>query len=221
MTSYSLVLTYDHFADMTSNTSAVRTITHVNNRIDWMTAPGGVTAQFAYDARGNVIQDVDHAYNYDLRNRLLSLAFHPFAAGSAPTPQGTFTYDASGRRVIKTVNDTTTYYVRDQQGQVLSEFRKSASNPAAPAWDKDYIYAAGRLVAEAENDNPHTPTAFTSYGSTEPTGRIHLSWDPPPDTDLGSYKVYHKCDNTVPHDTCTSANKNWTSVSVSASSTIF
>jgi len=176
-TTYALHWAYDAWGNMTARSMSSSsgggfggTFTHLNNRITTMT----------YDARGNMTADGGHLYNYDLRNRLVRLD------NTLAIPQGLFAYDAAGHRAKKTVNGTSTYYVRDQRGEVLSEFRKSAVTTFTPVWDRDYLYAAGRLVAEVENDAPHTPTGFTSRVSG---GAVMLSWQAPADADIASYEI--------------------------------
>src|SRR5262249_43120281 len=104
-----------------------------------------------------------------------------------------FVYDAAGRRMVKTVNGMTTYYVRDQQGEVLSEYRKSATSSGSPVWDRDYLYAAGRLVGGAENDNPHTTGGLTTCAWPNLTlnlALVDLSWQHIPDSDLLRYDIH-------------------------------
>jgi len=196
---YTLAWMYDPFGNMIRSSLGVgggspafRTFcptgvfpcTLSNNRIGQMTE-GATTDTFAYDVRGNITRDQNSSYDYDRRNRLTSLT----GEGQPPNPQGSFVYDAAGQRVKKTVSGFTIYYVRDQEGQVLSEFRKSATSSSPPAWDRDYLYAAGRLVGSAENENPETPPGFKSRGVN---GSALLEWQAPPDLDIQGYRVYRR-----------------------------
>jgi RHS repeat-associated protein len=58
-----------------------------------------------YDSNGNLINDGENAYNWDTRNRLISI--------SGPGVNASFMYDALGRRVNKTVNGVATSFLYD------------------------------------------------------------------------------------------------------------
>jgi len=195
-TLYNLNWSYDPFGNMNQATLQVgggpattRLISNnLQNRIQSVTE-GGTTTPFSYDARGNVTVDKDHSYDYDPRNRMRSIYLNSPGNPQGAVMQGSFTYDATGNRAVKTMAGLTTYYVRDQEGQVLSEFRKSANSANTPAWDRDYLYAAGRLVAEAENDTPDPPRNLMTQPRGDPNW-ITLTWQAPADSDVSNYKVY-------------------------------
>ena len=66
-----------------------------------------------YDLRGNTLDDTTNAYTYDILNRQTSMI--------GPNGNATYLYDARGRRVAKTVNGTTTFFVYDINYRVLEE----------------------------------------------------------------------------------------------------
>ncbi|MFQ5720848.1 MAG: fibronectin type III domain-containing protein, partial [Acidobacteriota bacterium] len=104
-----------------------------------------------------------------------------------------YTYDHQGYRLSKydAVTDVTTYYLRDEDGRVVSEFRKPMGQAASASWSKDYIYAAGRHVAMIEKDTPGVPGGLdvsTSAPGTPPF--VSLTWSPSADTDLLKYQIY-------------------------------
>ena len=175
--------------------SATRVSTRIyslqNNQIQTMYNPQlpYLIIPFSYDTRGNLTEDGDftpgprHSVQLRPRNRLIGI-------DAGLQPQASFMYDAAGHRLVKTADGMTTYYVRDQQGQVLSEYRKSSTPSTGPVWDRDYLYVAGRLVATAENDNPHPPTGLTPTNDAW-NHQIIVGWKAPTDTDLsGWYDVY-------------------------------
>jgi len=71
------------------------------------------TFEFDYDSRGNLISDGVNTYSYDYENRLDSV----FTA----TDTVSYTYDPFGRRISKTTEGETTYYVYDGD-HVIAEY---------------------------------------------------------------------------------------------------
>src|SRR6185369_3927524 len=62
------------------------------------------SATLTYDANGNLTNDGINTYTWDARNQLTAISGGVSAS---------FTYDAFGRRVSKTLNGTTTQYLYD------------------------------------------------------------------------------------------------------------
>jgi RHS repeat-associated protein len=94
---------------------------------------------YTYDKEGNLATKTNIAtgtlttYNYDFRNRLIEVV-DTNASGNA-TQSVEFKYDAFNRRISKTVNGQTTYFVNDgdnlwadlnQAGQVISRYLPGA-----------------------------------------------------------------------------------------------
>ena len=83
------------------------TTNYTSNRINgYSSISGGITFTPQYDANGNLLNDTDHQYRYNLNNKLVGV----------DTNTASYAYDALGRRVSKTtVSGTITYfYVGDQ-----------------------------------------------------------------------------------------------------------
>lgn len=117
---------------------------------------GESTRSFSYDANGNLISESDfngqtRSYSYNDDNRMVS-------AGSA-----TYSYNALGQRVRKTVSGVTTDFIYSPAGQLLAE-----------GTTKQYIYFAGQPVAYIKNNqvyyihNDHLgrPEALTNSSGT-------------------------------------------------------
>ncbi|HXC67460.1 MAG TPA: hypothetical protein VN638_08575, partial [Nitrospiraceae bacterium] len=204
---YTLGWAYDAFGNMIRSSQAVGNgasafreycpvgnpgCTLQNNRLAQISL-NGLTGNISYDERGNMTADPFRLYNYDLRNRLIG---HRYTSYNA---EASYAYDAAGHRLVKSANGGTTYYVRDQQGQVLSEFRTSSAT-GPPAWDRDYLYAAGRLVGEAENDKPDPPTSLTLNSDVD-YQIVRLNWSPPADPDLQKYYLYRTENSAHPTTT--------------------
>ena len=95
----------------------------VNNQ-NRITNPG-----FSYDAAGNMTSDGVYTYQYDAENRLVSVNSGAVAS---------YTYDAIGRRVAKTVGGAVRDYVYQVDGTVGAE-----NVPAG--WNVGYVYLNGQM----------------------------------------------------------------------------
>jgi RHS repeat-associated protein len=95
---------YDALGNRTSVTNnGVGTTYSYNTEKNRLTAVGG--ASYQYDAAGNLISDGAKTYTWDNANQLKQV--------QAGANTYSFTYDALGRRVSKTVNGTAEYYHYD------------------------------------------------------------------------------------------------------------
>jgi RHS repeat-associated protein len=192
---YDLKFSYDPYGNLTGRVDEARSPVSVRtfdvdtetNRIESSGA-----ASFLYDANGNVTQDDQNVYQIDARNRLLRVRTLP-AGGSVDLDE--FSYDSSGNRVIKRSQNSglTTYYVRDSQGQVLSEFSRPSTSTNLPLWRGDYIYAASRTVAMTERDKPDPPSglladAISNCAASPIT--VQLAWQRSLESDVTAYQVY-------------------------------
>lgn len=90
---------------------------------------------FTYDAVGNTIGDSGATFSYNADNLM----------SSATLPGGTtsYLYNCEGKRVRKT-GANTVLYTYGKDGELLSEWTYVSG---APVSAKDYVYAAGRLLA--------------------------------------------------------------------------
>ena len=145
----------------------------------------------SYNANGNVVQDEQHTFQMDAMNRVLKVRDR-----SSGSEVGEFRYDAAGRRVMKRSENSglTTFYIRDREGQVLSEFSRPTSSAALPLWRGDYVYVAGRVVARTERDKPDPPAGLyveQITGCPPELGPItvKLAWQRSPESDVAGYQV--------------------------------
>jgi len=81
-----------------------------------------------------------------------------------------YRYDAAGSRTSKAVSvgntTTTTYYVRDAQGNVMAVYEKQAANPLK--WTEQHLYGSSRLGMWTFGETiPGATTAPTAGGSLE------------------------------------------------------
>ncbi len=92
--------------DNVGNREIADGVTYTPNSLNQYTQVGATT--YLYDGNGNLTSDGSNTYTYDEENRLLSIVNGLSSAG--------YTYDAFNRRVSKTVNGITTYFVYDGDG---------------------------------------------------------------------------------------------------------
>ncbi len=97
--------TLDALGNRTSVTTNSTTTTYAHNNMNAYTTVGNETMQ--YDGNGNMLSDGSHTYQYNYRNRIISVD----NGGTA-----TYQYDALDRRIGKmTASDTIHYYYRGVQ----------------------------------------------------------------------------------------------------------
>jgi len=89
---------------------------------------------FAYDTYGNVTSDGKHTYQYDDASNLICVD----CGGAA---QIMYAYDGNNRRVSRTQNGATTYYVHASNGDLLLEYTPSKSQGI------EHIYLNGKRIA--------------------------------------------------------------------------
>jgi RHS repeat-associated protein len=191
--------TYDPFGNMTqkaltlpSSFQDIYVVSPDTNRIVTHQS-GSVASTFVYDARGNVTKGDSRVYELDAKNRIQSVR----SQTSLESEIARYAYDASASRVRKDdrQRDLRNYYVRDVQGRLLSEFRRTQWGTYTPEWLKHYLYLGSRLVGLRENRVPSPPAGLaattTVINSTQ--GSINLTWRANP-SDEGvtpaKYRVY-------------------------------
>jgi RHS repeat-associated protein len=87
-----------------------------------------VESLYFYDDNGNLDEVDGWVYQYDYRNRLISIS-----DGVTTTAQ--YTYDALGRRICKVADGKTTYFYYNTSQQVIAEYEGTT-----PQLTKEYVY---------------------------------------------------------------------------------
>jgi RHS repeat-associated protein len=147
---FTQAFTYDRWGNRQINQSASTTnvnrqqfsINTANNRLG---VPNGQSGQMTYDASGNLTADtysrMDASRVYDGENRL--------ATNTDTSNQvSRYTYDASGKRVRRIVNNQETWQVYGIGGELISEY---AANASPTTVQKEYGYRGGQLLVTATN----------------------------------------------------------------------
>jgi RHS repeat-associated protein len=99
---------------------------------------------YSYDATGNMIADGTFTFSYDGLNRLVKVE-------KQGATVATYGYDASNRRIRKTVGAVTTYYLYDLNNQLIAETLVDGTVL------REYIYLDGEpLVLKEYQTNPGT-----------------------------------------------------------------
>ena len=104
-----------------------------SNRLTTITR-GANQRSFSYDANGNVVSEI--GFNGQVRHYVYNQDNRMVSAGAA-----TYSYNALGQRVQKSVGGVTTHYLYSPQGQLLAE-----------GTGKQYIYFGGELVGYVSNN---------------------------------------------------------------------
>ncbi|MFQ5719726.1 MAG: hypothetical protein ACE5IK_09255, partial [Acidobacteriota bacterium] len=168
---------------------------HLTNLVaDFQSAIPTEDRNMSYDPVGNLVADGRQRYIFDDQGRLTEVRHDNEDSATDPengTVLGRYGYDERGYRVTQQADGIETFYVRDLQGRVLSEFRRPISVTTAPVWDRDYVYALGGAVALVKNQIPQAPTGFVSAW-TDNAGLmdVTLTWDKSNEVDISSYRIY-------------------------------
>jgi RHS repeat-associated protein len=170
-----------------------------DNRLRTHQVDAGAASTFIHDGRGNVVQGDGQKYDLDTRNRATATRS---IAGSVQGELARYAYDGASSRVRKddVRADLLTFYVRDGEGRLLSEFRRTRNSDYTPEWVKHYIYVGDRLVGMKENRNPQPPGLITAT-TNRPAHTVTLVWTPPPTGEgytVANYKVYRSPNTTPP-----------------------
>lgn len=87
----------------------------------------------AYDDNGNLAVDKNYnSFSYDYRNRLNKVEDYESNVVAE------YAFDALGRRISKTVDSVTTYFIYDPQGRVIAEYEGST-----PTLAREFVYGNG------------------------------------------------------------------------------
>ena len=145
-----------NFSGLTLNYQTDATGAPTTNRID----TDSQNFSYTYDAAGNQTQGAGQSYSYDGANRLKT----------ASTGTSSYGYDGDGKRVKKTENGTTTYYVYSSKlGQSVMEVNSSSVQRA-------YVYSGSKLVAMQATDGQfywlHTNHLGNSRAMTDASGNL-------------------------------------------------
>jgi len=167
-----------------------------------------------YDTGGNLTEFGDYEYEYDPLNRLRRVTHGVwrivYPEDGDPTDiwevDGTMDswYDANGERVgtCDRLNRVFTMYLRDEMGNVLSEYRANAC-PASPTitsgpgpvfdWRQDYYYFDRKLAASESLDLGYPSVDCEPNGSASDIYFYHSDH-------LGSPRVVSRLTNPTPGD---------------------
>jgi len=116
---------------------------------------------YSYDEAGNMTTGMGQSFSYDGANRLKEVG-----TGGA----NVYGYDGDGKRVKKTENGTTTYYVYS------SKLGQSVMEVTASSVQRAYVYGGGKLVAMQATDGQfywlHTNHLGNSRAMTDTNGNL-------------------------------------------------
>lgn len=130
--------TYDALNNLRTLQTGSQTSTYnydPTNKLASISSGGTTLTSYLYDSRGNVTGKNATNLVFDQKNQLTQI-----------TGSDTYAYDASGRRVSKTVGGVTTYYFYSQAGQLLYQVEPAANKAT------NFVYLSGKLLAKNARD---------------------------------------------------------------------
>ena len=135
------------------------TYDYYTNRLTSYTV-NGVNNAVTYDLNGHSLTEGTSTYTYDLRSNLVN-----FAKGSS---SGSYTFNALGQRVTKTVGGVTTYFLYDESTNLIGEYDNSGNAVS------EHIYlngvpvglVKGNSLYYVHTDHLGTPRSITNNANT-------------------------------------------------------
>ena len=122
------------------------------NRITSATTSKGVQT-YNYDNRGNVTRMGDTRFTYDQANQPISVT------GSQ---DGEFVYDGNLKRIKKTTDEQTTYFIYTQGAGLVSQYNKTTQVHT------DYIRLGGQTIAQVESGGSEADTSTVPFNGALP-----------------------------------------------------
>ncbi|MDX2044880.1 MAG: RHS repeat-associated core domain-containing protein, partial [Acidobacteriota bacterium] len=145
-----------NFSGLTLNYQTNSSGAPTTNRID----TDSQSYSYTYDSAGNMTVGAGQSYSYDGANRLKT----------ASTGTSSYGYDGDGKRVKKTENGATTYYV------FSSKLGQSVMEVTASSVQRAYVYNGNKLVAMQATDGQfywlHTNHLGNSRAMTDGSGNL-------------------------------------------------
>ena len=144
---------YDAVGNRTNLTidGSLTNYTYAGTSNQLLALTGATSRSYAYDGAGNPAQINIKVYTYDLANRLVKVM------DSAAT-LASYKVNGLGQRISKTVGNTTTRFVYDDQGRLLGEYDNSGKIIQETIWMDDLPIATLRPTGVTG-----TPTPVTAY----------------------------------------------------------
>ncbi|WP_166437312.1 RHS repeat domain-containing protein [Niastella caeni] len=139
------------------------------NRLNYI--HDGVTSMYTEDLEAQSVNNYTYDENGNLKSDFAAgitgitwTAYGKIASISKGSNTTTFTYDASANRITKTADGTTTIYVRDATGNVMSVYTKPTTGSLQQA--EIDLYGAGRLgiTTTTSTDTALTQSLDAGYG---------------------------------------------------------
>ncbi|MDP2714944.1 RHS repeat-associated core domain-containing protein [Rheinheimera sp.] len=120
---------YDSVGNITQKTLGNQSLTYAYNTSNRLTGiSGAVSRTFAYDSRGNVTNNGQRAFSFNLANQLIT------------SGTNSYQYDGYNRRVKKVSNGKTQYSLYNAAGQLLMTDGDKGLT--------EYIYLGNKLIAK-------------------------------------------------------------------------
>jgi RHS repeat-associated protein len=169
--------TYDANGNRLSQTGTAAStyaMSGTSNRLNGVS--GALSRSYGYDAAGNATADGTGIFGYDGAGRLTS--------ASKGSTSASYSHNALGQRVRKTVNGTSTIFSYDESGHLLGEYQASG------ALNREYVWL-GDIPVAVITGGPGTPPYVFWYIHADhlnaprsvenpTTGELVWRWDSAP-----------------------------------------
>jgi RHS repeat-associated protein len=134
-----ITYTYDDVGNRSTRTVDAQTDTYTyvsgKNRLDYITGPNA--ASYSYDANGNITGIDTRTFVYNQNNRLIRVE-------EGGTPLGEYTYNGLGQRANKEVDEVTTVFVYDFNGNIVAESQPDGTIA------NEYLYMGSNRLARVD-----------------------------------------------------------------------
>jgi RHS repeat-associated protein len=150
--SYNYINNTNKLSHVTDGVSAINYTEDIDNQ---------GAGNYTYDAIGNLKSDAAEGLNNIQWNVYGKISSISKAAGNI-----TYTYDAAGNRISKTVGGRTSIYVRDASGNVMSIYESLNNN--YPAQEEAHLYGSSRIgIAQMHTEPVPANNVASGYGTAK------------------------------------------------------
>jgi len=143
-----------------------------SNQLDWVddaVSSGNYSEDIDAQAAGNYSYDKTGNLKTDVKEGITQIDWTVYGKIAGITKGGTsisYTYDAAGNRISKTVGTTTTVYVRDASGNVMSVYEKVGSGGLKQS--ELHLYGSSRLGIQGALTSAPIPVSLGAF-----SGEMH------------------------------------------------
>ncbi|MBI4690096.1 MAG: fibronectin type III domain-containing protein [Nitrospirae bacterium] len=185
LSTYTIQYSYDPVGNRTIETSNDGDTNYTYSANKLTSSSGVKSYAFSYDNNGNTVSENQKTYTYNQNQRLIKAVKTDTDTGT-DTVLGEYTYNGNGQRVKKIANNRTTYFIYDQNGNLIEEADENGKVNSA------YIYLGSIPITRVDEwwEGIKTPQTPEGVAVTPGDTQLTVSWTPDTDTVIDGYKIY-------------------------------